>query len=232
MRATFWPVLWLPAVHAVAAGMGVRSIARVAPARMSVAISDDNVEQRKNPALYLATAAARTDVPASSPPRMRRPAGKPEVLAPAGGWAQARAAVANGGWLVTPHLVERDYPRQWIGLKPATLKCVRIRKHEVDRDQRAVVSVLGHRHATILQDSVVFHRPDREHFSVLKHPSPPTERQGGVRASQRSFMSGTAGQCRPSNRGIWPWRTIHCPHPARPEACDGEGPEAAPSGCD
>lgn len=96
MRATFWPVLWLPAVHAVAAGMGVRSIARVAPARMSVAISDDNVEQRKNPALYSATAAVRTDGPASSPPRMRRPAGKPEVLAPAGGWAQARAAVANG----------------------------------------------------------------------------------------------------------------------------------------
>jgi penicillin-binding protein 2 len=36
--------------------------------------------------------------------------------------ARLYAAVANGGWLVTPHLVERDYPRKWIGLKPATLR--------------------------------------------------------------------------------------------------------------
>ncbi|PSB36712.1 penicillin-binding protein 2 [Aphanothece minutissima] len=36
--------------------------------------------------------------------------------------ARLYAAVANGGWLVTPHLVERDYPRTWIGLKPATLR--------------------------------------------------------------------------------------------------------------
>lgn len=36
--------------------------------------------------------------------------------------ARLYAAVANGGWLVTPHLVERDYPRQWLGLKPATLR--------------------------------------------------------------------------------------------------------------
>ena len=34
-------------------------------------------------------------------------------------------AVANGGWLVTPHLVERPTPRTWIGLKPATLAVLR-----------------------------------------------------------------------------------------------------------
>jgi penicillin-binding protein 2 len=36
--------------------------------------------------------------------------------------ARLYAAVANGGWLVTPHLVERPTKRTWIGLKPATLK--------------------------------------------------------------------------------------------------------------
>jgi penicillin-binding protein 2 len=36
--------------------------------------------------------------------------------------ARLYAAVANGGWLVTPHFVERDYPRKWLGLKPATLR--------------------------------------------------------------------------------------------------------------
>jgi penicillin-binding protein 2 len=39
--------------------------------------------------------------------------------------ARMYAAVANGGWLVTPHLVERPTPRIWIGLKPATLAVVR-----------------------------------------------------------------------------------------------------------
>ena len=29
---------------------------------------------------------------------------------------------ANGGWLVTPHLVEKPTERSWIGLKPATLR--------------------------------------------------------------------------------------------------------------
>jgi penicillin-binding protein 2 len=36
--------------------------------------------------------------------------------------ARLYAAVANGGWLVSPHLVERPTKRTWIGLKPATLK--------------------------------------------------------------------------------------------------------------
>ncbi len=40
--------------------------------------------------------------------------------------ARLYAAVANGGWLVTPHLVERDYPREWLGLKPATLKVLHL----------------------------------------------------------------------------------------------------------
>ena len=39
--------------------------------------------------------------------------------------ARLYAAVANGGWLVTPHLVERPTERQWIGLKPETLQVVR-----------------------------------------------------------------------------------------------------------
>ena len=39
--------------------------------------------------------------------------------------ARLYAAVANGGWLVVPHLVERPTPRTWIGLKPANLAVVR-----------------------------------------------------------------------------------------------------------
>ena len=39
--------------------------------------------------------------------------------------ARLYAAVANGGWLVTPHLVERATERTWIGLKPATLQVLR-----------------------------------------------------------------------------------------------------------
>ncbi|EDY37743.1 penicillin-binding protein 2 [Cyanobium sp. PCC 7001] len=35
--------------------------------------------------------------------------------------ARLYAAVANGGWLVTPHLVERPVPRSRINLKPSTL---------------------------------------------------------------------------------------------------------------
>lgn len=39
--------------------------------------------------------------------------------------ARLYAAVANGGWLVTPHLVDRPTERTWIGLKPATLQVLR-----------------------------------------------------------------------------------------------------------
>jgi len=39
--------------------------------------------------------------------------------------ARLYAAVANGGWLVTPHLVQRDVPRQWLRLKPETLRVLR-----------------------------------------------------------------------------------------------------------
>lgn len=45
--------------------------------------------------------------------------------------ARLYAAVANGGWLVTPHLVERDTPRIWIGLKPTTLQVLRQGLREV-----------------------------------------------------------------------------------------------------
>ncbi|MFN5194430.1 MAG: penicillin-binding protein 2 [Cyanobacteriota bacterium] len=39
--------------------------------------------------------------------------------------ARLYAAVANGGWLVTPHLVERPYPRRATGLRPETLAVLR-----------------------------------------------------------------------------------------------------------
>ncbi len=39
--------------------------------------------------------------------------------------ARMLAAVANGGWLVTPHLVERKPERLWIGLRPDNLDTVR-----------------------------------------------------------------------------------------------------------
>ncbi|MEB3165341.1 MAG: penicillin-binding protein 2 [Cyanobacteriota bacterium] len=39
--------------------------------------------------------------------------------------ARLYAAVANGGWLVTPHLVERPTPRTRIGLRPETLQVLR-----------------------------------------------------------------------------------------------------------
>ena len=39
--------------------------------------------------------------------------------------ARLYAAVANGGWLVTPHVVERPTERRWIGLKPETLRALR-----------------------------------------------------------------------------------------------------------
>ncbi|MBU6250431.1 MAG: penicillin-binding protein 2 [Cyanobacteria bacterium REEB417] len=39
--------------------------------------------------------------------------------------ARLYAVVANGGWLVTPHLVERPTQRTWVGLRPATLAVLR-----------------------------------------------------------------------------------------------------------
>jgi penicillin-binding protein 2 len=39
--------------------------------------------------------------------------------------ARLYAAVANGGTLVTPHLVERTTPSHWIGLRPETLQVLR-----------------------------------------------------------------------------------------------------------
>jgi penicillin-binding protein 2 len=39
--------------------------------------------------------------------------------------ARLYAAVANGGWLVTPHLVDQPLPRRWLGLKPTTLRVLR-----------------------------------------------------------------------------------------------------------
>ncbi len=63
--------------------------------------------------------------------------------------ARLYAAVANGGWLVTPHLVERITPAQWIGLKPATLKVLHLgpaagghqrHRHHPQRPQPAAVA--------------------------------------------------------------------------------------------
>ena len=39
--------------------------------------------------------------------------------------ARLYAVVANGGWLVTPHLVDQPLPRRWLGLKPTTLQVLR-----------------------------------------------------------------------------------------------------------
>ena len=39
--------------------------------------------------------------------------------------ARLYAAVANGGWLVTPHVVERQTPRRWLGFKAETLRALR-----------------------------------------------------------------------------------------------------------
>jgi penicillin-binding protein 2 len=39
--------------------------------------------------------------------------------------ARLYGAVANGGTLVTPHLVERSTPRRWLALKPETVRVLR-----------------------------------------------------------------------------------------------------------
>ena len=45
--------------------------------------------------------------------------------------ARLYAAIANGGWLVTPHLVDGPVARQWLGLKPSTLTVLREGLREV-----------------------------------------------------------------------------------------------------
>jgi penicillin-binding protein 2 len=45
--------------------------------------------------------------------------------------ARLYAAVANGGWLVTPHLVEQPTSRKWIGLRPETLRTLRLGLRQV-----------------------------------------------------------------------------------------------------
>jgi penicillin-binding protein 2 len=47
------------------------------------------------------------------------------------------AAVANGGWLLTPHLVEQPPSRRWIGLRPETLRTLRRGLREVVTDGTA-----------------------------------------------------------------------------------------------
>ncbi len=56
--------------------------------------------------------------------------------------ARLYAAVANGGWLVTPHLVEEPTARRWIGLKPSTLKVL----------QKGLRDVVTNGTATMLND--------------------------------------------------------------------------------
>ena len=53
--------------------------------------------------------------------------------------ARLYAAVANGGWLVTPHLVERPTERRWIGLKASTLQVVRKGLRQVVTDGTATL---------------------------------------------------------------------------------------------
>ena len=51
--------------------------------------------------------------------------------------ARLYAAVANGGWLLTPHLVEQPPTRRWIGLRPATLRTLRLGLRQVVTDGTA-----------------------------------------------------------------------------------------------
>jgi penicillin-binding protein 2 len=59
--------------------------------------------------------------------------------------ARLYAAVANGGWLVTPHLVERPTERRWLALKPETLRVLR----------EGLRQVVTEGTATILNDPVL-----------------------------------------------------------------------------
>ncbi len=45
--------------------------------------------------------------------------------------ARLYGAIANGGWLVTPHLVEKPTRRVWLGLRPDTLRVLRQGLREV-----------------------------------------------------------------------------------------------------
>jgi penicillin-binding protein 2 len=53
--------------------------------------------------------------------------------------ARLYAAVANGGWLVTPHVVERPTERRWIGLKAETLRALRQGLRKVVTDGTATI---------------------------------------------------------------------------------------------
>ena len=53
--------------------------------------------------------------------------------------ARMYAAVANGGWLVTPHLVERPTPRRWLALKPVTLAVLRDGQRQVVTNGTATI---------------------------------------------------------------------------------------------
>ena len=53
--------------------------------------------------------------------------------------ARLYAAVANGGWLVTPHLVEQPTARTWIGLRPETLRALRKGLRDVVTDGTATI---------------------------------------------------------------------------------------------
>jgi len=49
------------------------------------------------------------------------------------------AAVANGGWLLTPHLVEQPPSRRWIGLRPETLRTLQVGLRQVVTDGTATI---------------------------------------------------------------------------------------------
>ena len=113
------PAFWraaqgLPAhgTHAIALGAGRRRAPRAGAADLkSASAPGEDPAMRKNPALYSETrpgAAAPSVAPAKTTGSVFKSAGgrpaqqratqmvKPEVLAPAGGWPQLRAAVQNG----------------------------------------------------------------------------------------------------------------------------------------
>jgi penicillin-binding protein 2 len=53
--------------------------------------------------------------------------------------ARLYAAVANGGWLLTPHLVEQPPSRRWIGLRSETLRTLQVGLRQVVTDGTATI---------------------------------------------------------------------------------------------
>ena len=111
--------------------------------------SDGAVEQRKNPELFALAAvpSAASKRPAanssSRPATVTLPRHRPEVLAPAGGWAQLRAAVENGADAVYFGLSDFNARARAANFEPSELPEVMQYLHERGTKGYVVVNVLG-----------------------------------------------------------------------------------------